>query len=539
MIDARDEVHQQTTELLRARLAEAEEMLRAIRHGEIDALVVEGVEGHQVYTLHSADEPYRNLVEQMDEGAVLLTHGGDILYSNARFAALVGKPLESVVGSRMDRFVDLPDRDDFEAMLEAGVGQRRSRLIGPDSATFEVNLSLTTSGSIQGDRLNLIVTDLTGILAADSHRERAERDNRAKDDFLATLGHELRNPLTAIGAAVRLLAVPRSDESATRAREVIARQVGRISRLVDDLLDVERMVSGKVRLNRQPLDLAEAARRVVATFTGDASLDRHIDINSEPLWVDGDIVRIEQVLINILTNAVKYTPAGGRIQVTLRADGNYALITVEDTGVGISAEMLPFIFDMYTQADRTLARARGGLGIGLTLVRRLVELHGGTVDASSDGEGNGSRFSVGLRTITKQNLHSGLAIPGERCLKSRRVLLIEDSVGARETLKMTLELAGHIVYDAADAVRGLQLLNIAHPDVGIIDVSLPAMDGYEVARRLREEPQGQKMLLLALTDHDAPDARLDSLGQAFDYHLVKPVNPDHLARLIGAGATGA
>src|SRR4029079_19209209 len=193
----------------------------------------------------------------------------------------------------------------------------------------------------------------------------------------------------------------------------------------------------------------------------------------------------------------------------------------------------------YTQADRTLARARGGLGIGLTLVRRLVELHGGTVDASSDGEGNGSRFSVRLRTIPSPNLHSGLAIPGERCLKSRRVLLIEDSVGARETLKMTLELAGHIVYDAPDAVRGLQLLNIAHPDVGIIDVSLPAMDGYEVARRLREEPQGQKMLLLALTDHDAPDARLDSLGQAFDYHLVKPVNPDHLARLIGAGGTGA
>ena len=175
-------------------------MLRAIRQGEIDALVVEGAGGNQVYTLHSAEEPYRNLVEQMQEGAVVLTSRGDILYANARFAALVGEPLESVVGSRIDRFVDASDRDDFETLLRAGSGRRRSRLIGPDSSAFEVSLSLTTTASANGDRLNLIVTDLTELLEANSNRDRAERDSRTKDEFLAMLAHELRNPLGAISS---------------------------------------------------------------------------------------------------------------------------------------------------------------------------------------------------------------------------------------------------------------------------------------------------------------------------------------------------
>ena len=191
------------------------------------------------------------------------------------------------------------------------------------------------------------------------------------------------------------------------------------------------MVSGKIRLNRQPLDLAEAVRRAVATFTGDARLDRHIDVSTEPVWIDGDAVRIEQVLTNIVTNAVKYTPPGGRIRVALRADGADAVLSVEDSGFGISPALLPFIFDMYVQADRTLDRARGGLGIGLALVRRLVELHGGTIDASSEGEGHGSRFTVRLRQIPLAHTSSGASFPPERRAKSRRVLLIEDS--ARRT----------------------------------------------------------------------------------------------------------
>jgi signal transduction histidine kinase/ActR/RegA family two-component response regulator len=529
--------HCEETETLRSRLAEAEEMLRAIRQGEIDALVVEGAGGNQVYTLHSADEPYRHLVEEMQEGAVVLTKGGDILYANARFAALVGDPLESVVGSRIGRFVNASDREDFETLLRAGSGRRRSSLIRSDSGAFEVSLSLTTTVSTNGDRLNLIVTDLSELLEANHDRERAERDNRTKDEFLAMLAHELRNPLGAISNAVRVLALTHAEgASATGAEEVIARQVGHISFLMNELLDVERVVSGKMRLNRQPLDLAEAVHRAVGSFTGDARLDRHIEISTEPVWIDGDAVRLDQVLANLVTNAVKYTPSGGRIRVVLRADGTDAVFSVEDTGVGISPRLLPFIFDLYVQAERTLDRAEGGLGIGLTLVRRLVELHGGTIEASSEGEGRGSRFTVRLKQIPSTSKSSVISVPRERRARPRRVLLIEDSAGAREMLRMILELAGHVVYDAADGVRGLEMVNIVRPDVGVIDIGLPLMDGYQVAKRIREEPHGRGMLLLALSGYESRGESKRSPERGFDYHLVKPVDPDHLARLISEGA---
>jgi PAS domain S-box-containing protein len=537
-------------ETLGARLAEAEDMLRAIRQGEIDALIVEGVGGNQVYTLHSAEEPYRNLVEQMQEGAVVLTGRGHILYSNARFAALVGEPLESVVGSRIDRFVNPSDRDDFEILLRAGSGRHRSSLIGSESGAFEVSLSLTTTKSTNGERLNLIVTDLSELLEANRDRDRAESDSRTKDEFLATLGHELRTPLSAISNAGRVLESANAEgKPATRAHEVIARQVGHITQLINDLLDVERMISGKLRLNRQPLDMAEAVRRAVATFTGDARLDRQIDVTTEPAWVDVDAIRLEQVLTNIVANAVKYTPPGGRIRVTLRADGSDAVLTVEDTGFGISPRLLPFIFDMYVQADRTLDRAEGGLGIGLALARRLVELHGGTIVASSEGEGHGSRFTVRLTripparkndvSILQEHWSSGISIPPERRTRPRRVLVIEDSKDAREMLRMMLELAGHVVYDAADGIRGLELLKVVRPDAAIIDIGLPGMDGYQIAKRIREVPHCSGMLLLALTGYDSPKDWKRSTEHGFDYHLVKPVDPDQLVRLLSEGAEGS
>ena len=531
--------NQEQTETLRARLAEAEEMLRAIQHGEIDALVVEGAEGHQIFTLHSAEEPYRNLVEQMQEGAAVLTAHGDILYANVRFAALVGEALESVVGSRIDRFVDPSDRGDFETLLSSGSGRRRSRLISADSGAVEVSLSLTTSTSTTGDRLNLIVTDVRELLEANSNRDRAMRASRSKDEFLAMLAHELRTPLGAISNAARVLELTHGPGApAARAHEVIGRQVGHLSHLINDLLDVERVVSGKIRLNRQPLDMAEAVRRAVAIFTGDIRLDRFIVVSTEPVWVDGDAVRLEQVLANIVTNAVKYTAPGGRIRIELSTEGGDAVLSVEDTGFGISPELMPFIFDLYTQSDRTIDRARGGLGIGLTLVRRLVELHGGTIAASSEGEGHGSRFTVRLKQIPSVNLPTGVSMSAERRATPRRVLLIEDSGDAREMLRMMLELAGHVVYDAADGVRGLELLNVMRPDVGIIDIGLPRMDGYQVAQRIRDEPHGRSMLLLALTGAGSTRDANRSSAHGFDHHLIKPVDPDQLARLLSEGHDG-
>jgi signal transduction histidine kinase/ActR/RegA family two-component response regulator len=445
-----------------------------------------------------------------------------------------------VVGSRIDRFVEVADKDEFATLLRARNGRRRARLIGSDSSAVEVSLSLTTTVSASGDRLNLIVTDLSELLAANTNRDRAEHDNRTKDEFLAMLSHELRTPLSAISAAVRVLALTNTGEQpASRAFNVLARQVGHVTHLINDLLDIERLVSGKIRLNRRPLDMAEAVRQSVAAFIGDPLLDRRIEVSTEPVWVDWDAERLEQVLTNIVTNAVKYTPPGGLIRVSLRADRGDALLTVEDTGLGISSRLLPFIFDLYVQADRTLDRARGGLGIGLALVRRLVELHGGTIVASSEGEGQGSRFTVRFRQVPAAHGFSGVPVPLKVGARPRRVLLIEDNTDAREMLRMMLELAGHVVYAAADGMTGLELLNAERPDVGIIDIGLPRMDGYQVARRIRDLPHGRDMLLLALSGYGSPSDAKRSAEHGFDYHLVKPVDPDYLTSMIHKGAEAA
>ena len=519
---------------LRARLADAEDLLRAIRDGEVDALVVRGPAGDQVFTLHSTEEPYRALVEQMHEGAIVLSGSGDVLYSNARFAALVGEPLESVVGSRVKRFLQASDRDDFDRLLKSGSGRCRGRLIGSGSGAFDVSLSLTTTPSPDDRQLSLIVTDLTELLEADSIRARAEHDSRTKDEFLTMLAHELRTPLGAISNAVGVIELSHAEgASAARAHNVIGRQVRLVSRLIDDLLDVERVVSGKIRLQRRQLDLAETARETVALFTGDPTLNRQIEISTETVWVDGDATRLQQVLTNIVGNAVKYTSPGSRIRVDVRAEGGDAVISVADRGFGISRELLPFVFDLYVQADRTTAHARGGLGIGLSLVRRLVELHGGSVEAVSDGEGHGSTFVVRLKQVPALGMAANAPVAPERRSRSRRVLVIEDSADARETLRMALERAGHEVYDVADGPLALEILSVVRPDVGIIGIGLASMDGYEVARRIRSQPHGHSVLLLALT---GPDASPASSDHGFDHHLVKPVDLGHLIRLVSVAA---
>src|SRR5688572_5503848 len=398
----------------RIRLAEAEDTLRAIRHGEIDALVVEGPQGSRIYTLHSADEPYRMLVEEMHEGAVVLTSRGDIVYANTRFAALAGEPLESVVGTCFDRFLRPSDRGEFESLLRSGSGWRRCTLIGSGSGEFDVRLSLSTTSPASGAQLNLVVTDLTELQEANNGRERAERQTRTKDEFLTLLAHELRSPLGAISNSAQALERTNFGGERAKLQEIIARQVRHVSRLVDDLLDVERMVAGKIRLDRRPLELAAAVRAAVAICAGDPSSDLRFSVSTEPLWIEADASRLQQVLTNVVGNAMKYTPPGGRISVTVCADGGDAVITVEDSGLGISSKLLPFVFDLYMQADRTLDHARGGLGIGLSLVRRLVELHGGTVSAASGGEGCGSTITVRLKQIPSAVKFPSVLFPAAR-----------------------------------------------------------------------------------------------------------------------------
>jgi PAS domain S-box-containing protein len=514
-------------ERLRGRLADAEETLRAIRHGEIDALVVERDGEHQVYTLHSADEPYRILVEQMPEGAVVLTRSGNITYANARFAAMVGVPLETFTGSRIGRFIPATGASVFATLLKDGQGRGRGRLVDTAGEEFEVSLAVSTTSSPTGESLNVIVTDLGDLAAAESARDRAQRDSRTKDEFLAVLAHELRSPLQAIGVAAGLLAQAPAGV-APRAHEVIKRQISHVSRIVSDLLDVERMASGKLRLDRRPLDLGAAVLRDLSPFTADTRYDWQVDVGNEPLWVEADAVRLLQVLSNLVTNAMKYTPAGGCIRITLRADAAEVVLSVADSGLGIATRLLPHIFDLYTQADRTLSRADGGIGIGLTLVRQLVELHGGTVAAASDGEGHGSTFTVRLNRIPPSH-DAAPAPPTDRRAASRRILLIENNPETREQLRTVLEQTGHQVYAAPDGARALELVDAVRPDIGIIDVDLPAMDGYEVAGRIRNSAHGAEMFLLALSGMD--DGTMAE-QRGFNRHLAKPVDSQALAGLL-------
>jgi signal transduction histidine kinase/ActR/RegA family two-component response regulator len=523
----------ETLEELRTRLAEAEETLRAIRHGEVEAVVVEGPKGPQVYTLTTAEQPYRNLVELMQEGAVILTTGGDILYCNRRFAELVQLPLERVIGSGIDRFSTDADGS-MASLLRTGRGAGRGRLRTSTGATRDVYMSVTTAVFDDVERRNLIVADLTDLIGAELDRDRAERENRAKDEFIAMLGHELRNPLGAIAGAVRVMsAVDPAESPSGRARAVIVRQVTHLSRIIDDLLDAGRLVTGKIALTRQPIDLAEVASRCLITVAGNERPVRHFDLETDSVWIDADPTRMEQIVGNLIGNAVKYTEDGGHIRIRLSAEGPDAVLEVEDDGVGIDAELLPRIFNLFVQGNQSLARVRGGLGIGLSLVRSVIELHGGNVSVASDGPGRGSRFVVRLPRIDAPPLENPSEASTIRSAK-HRVLVVEDNNDTREMYRASLELAGHLVLDAADATAGLALLKSERPGIALVDIGLPGFDGYELARRFRAEPEGQSVILVALTGYGSPADRERSRRAGYDYHLVKPVSPETLEHLLAS-----
>lgn len=521
---------------LTARLQEAEETLRAVRGGEIDAFVVQGPGGDQVYALRSTEQPYRTLVEEMQEAAAILTPEGDIVYCNRRFAQLVGVPLESVIGGEFDRYIGSIDRAPYRSLLKKGCGKLRAKLRTTQGTPVEVYLSLTTSKSEDIERRNLIITDLSELLDARNDRDRAQQQSQAKDEFVAMLAHELRNPLSAITAAVQVMEAAqigeRSDHPAVKARAIVGRQAKHLARLVDDLLDVGRAVTGKIVLDRHLIDLADTVRRGVALF-GERECRHHIRVETgaDPVWIDGDAVRIEQIVSNIVSNAVKYTPANGSIYVTLETDDKHAVLRVEDTGSGIAPDLLPRIFDLFVQGERTLDRSQGGIGIGLTLVRRLVELHNGTISATSPGPGLGSTFSCRLPLAMTQHAYPGDSTHGVESA-SRRVVIIEDNRDAREMVRMMLELSGHQVLEAEAGPQGLALLKSELPDIAVIDVGLPGLDGYEVARRFRQEAAANQVLLVALTGYGTPDAFARSREAGFDHHLIKPVNPEVLRDIL-------
>jgi signal transduction histidine kinase/ActR/RegA family two-component response regulator len=365
-------------------------------------------------------------------------------------------------------------------------------------------------------------------------RQIAEQQNRAKDEFLAMLGHELRNPLSAISGAVALMKAPGAqEEHRTHAREVISRQVQHLSRVVDDLLDLSRVMTGKIMLDFRPVELAQAVASCLAAMKAAGRVgDHETTVDLQPVWIDGDPTRLEQIIGNLLSNAFKYTPPEGRIDLTVKAEGNHAVIRVRDTGLGISKRLLPHVFDVFVQGDQSLERPKGGLGIGLALVKRLVSLLGGSVQAESAGDGRGSTFTVRLPRIAPPEPDSAAAQALAPVRRTLRVLVVDDHEDSRTMLRLLLEQTGHEAVEAVDGIDGVQLALSRRPDVAIIDIGLPGINGYEVARRLRALPTSGALALIALTGYGQDEDRRRALQSGFDRHLVKPVDAERLTQAL-------
>ena len=496
--------------------------------------------------LAAREEELRTLADNMSQFAWTADANGDIYWYNRRWFDYTGTTIEEVRGwgwrsvhhpDHVERVVEKirrcfasgePWEDTFP--LRARDGSYRwflSRAIPIRDATGRVVRWFGTN------------TDVTAQLAAES----ALRDaDRRKDEFLATLAHELRNPLSPIRNAVQVMRMRSvSDPEAAWALDVVHRQVGHLGRLVDDLLDVSRIGSGRLDLHRRRTEIAailQSAMESARPLLAERCHRLELSLPDEALPIEADEVRLAQVFTNLLNNSAKYTEPGGNVRLSAARRGDHVEVVVRDDGTGIPADVLPHVFDMFVQADRPIERRAGGLGIGLTLVRRLVELHGGTVAARSDGAGRGTEMRVRLPLARGEA--AGASAPAERVAigvrSGLRILVADDNRDNVETLAMMLELQGHEVATAHDGVEALAAAERMRPEVAFLDIGMPAMDGYEVCRALRALPFGAGVCVVALTGWGQEDDRRRTREAGFDRHLVKPVDFAEIDHLLAEAA---
>ncbi|WP_332877949.1 ATP-binding protein [Massilia sp. S19_KUP03_FR1] len=513
------------------------ELLRALDDARTDVLRhrnVEGVEVYDVFT-HSRLAGWSVTIGAPVDGidrpvwtSALMILGGMV------FAFVLALVLTALFGQRLVRYVGraalaarrVGRHDDVAALAPSGV--REFDML--NSAIMEANARL------RGEmRSRLLVEDERNALLAEAQRARghAEAQNAAKDEFLAMLGHELRNPLGAVSNAVRVLDSERASPAMQlRARQVLLRQSDHLAKLVDDLLDVNRVLMGKFTLAPHRIDLAAVVQRSLETLDGVGRTARFtVQTSVQPAWVEADPTRLAQIVDNVIDNAIKYSPDGGVLALTVRSAGAFAELVVTDAGVGVAPDLLPHVFDMFVQASQPLQRAQGGLGIGLSLVRRLAEMHGGSASLTSGGLGQGSRFT--LRLPLAQEGAAAVAPPVlASAALPRRVLLVEDNDDARETMSMLLATCGCTVLAAANGPDGVALAASGQPALGFIDIGLADMDGYAVARALRADPRTRTMRLIALTGYGSTRDRDAALAAGFDLHLTKPISLEQLVAAL-------
>ncbi|HEX7709274.1 MAG TPA: ATP-binding protein, partial [Thermoanaerobaculia bacterium] len=359
--------------------------------------------------------------------------------------------------------------------------------------------------------------------------EALEQAEEQKNRFLAVLGHELRNPLAAITGAVSLLGDGNGDDE--RMHDVVRRQTSHLATLLDDLLDIGRITSGKIVLVRKPIELAAVVERGASILGAKAGGSSVVVETREPVWVEADETRIEQIVTNLLTNALKFTGEEGTITLHVTEESGEAVLRVVDTGIGIAPDLLPRVFDFFVQGP-TL-QAKQGLGVGLTLVKTLTELHGGSVEAWSEGEGRGATFTVRFPTIDPPAIVAEGPVADLRLPIKRSVVLVEDNDDVRQIMQRWLRNAGHEVSEAHDGPSGVEAVTAAKPDMALIDLDLPGFDGCEVARRLRQNPAMNDVRLIAVSGYGRPEDRARALDSGFDDHLVKPLDFTKLATLLG------
>jgi PAS domain S-box-containing protein len=496
------------------------------------------------------------IVVGADEPIISKTLDGHIVSWNHAAEAMFGYPEAEVIGKSITIIVP-PERLAEEEMILGrirrgeGISRFETERVARDGQRILVALTMSPITDRHGRIIGAstmahdireqkrLQREREGLLFRERvARAQAEAANRTKDEFLAMLAHELRNPVGVIVNALAVLEASRAAAAeptpqAARARTLIRNQTQHLARLLDDLLDVARITAGRIELEREPVDLRVLIQAALET-------ERHQierkqlrvtrSLAEGTVRVNGDPLRLQQVIGNLLSNACKYTPANGSIGITLTREAEQAVVRVVDSGAGIPPERLDDIFDLFTQVNPSLARTEGGLGIGLTLTKRLVDLHGGDVHAFSEGPGRGSEFIVRL-PLAREGAHADAGSPPAPLLSPRRIVVIEDNTDAREMLAIALRLAGHDVVEAATGTDGIEMARRHRPEVVLVDIGLPDIDGYQVARRLRQESEG-RFRLIALTGYGQARDRALSHAAGFDAHLLKPLDPSTLEAAI-------
>ncbi|MEW7848603.1 ATP-binding protein [Massilia aurea] len=524
---------------------EREQLLRQVQAANIDSKRV-------VEQLRASEERYRTLFDSVDEGFCIF----EMLFDEA------DRPIDY-------RFLEMNPTFEGHTGLKDAVGRTaRDMLPGLDDFWFETygrvaltgepvrfeneapamnrwfDVYATRIGGPDSRKVALLFNDISARKLSESTLRQLADDlaeaDRRKTEFLATLAHELRNPLAPIRNGLSVMRLSGDNPAAmAKVRDMMERQVGHMVHLIDDLLDIARISGGKLELKRQRTDLQSILASAVETSMPLIEAGQHeltIDVPDAALLVDADATRIAQVVANLLNNAAKYTPARGQITLSLRRDGGQAVIAVRDTGVGIAGDALAGVFEMFSQIGRTVDRSQGGLGIGLSLVRRLVEMHGGSVAATSAGANAGSIFTVRLPLAAEEAQAS--AAPGEHppaldgAAGGLKVLVVDDNVDAAVTLSMILDMSGHTARVAHDGYEALAMAQAFQPRVAFLDIGMPGMSGYETARAMRATAGLEDIVLVALTGWGAESDRLRSNEAGFDHHLTKPVQLDVVEALL-------